>query len=444
MLFLHIIFRITVMKYFSILKSLFSKKYGKFLLTVVVVLSFYKASYHLNRVKTREMLADDDVIRESRDATKHHTKAQCKALLSCLTNGTWTMQKGLKSEEIRKRNDMDAYMLEYQGWPRKLSRQDLKCGKGYSLDGQKNNDLMAICDGQSEHPCCNENKGACGNTPEYCNCESCTNFTKYLPAELAEWNTFEKHCRIEKLGHDEACEFFNNHISEMVFVGDSLTRHFFTALAILLTNNFATGALRTNIDKKQKQNCQGEFQFIDSGKYNCHGSIAREWEDLQNVCGETPVNFKVYLKEAYNYNLFPKAKKAVKSLLNKTGSIVVMNVGLHMSLNSYEVIENYVGPLVDMVAKNGSGWPKLIWHELHSVDNFLRSEIKSLFSSWNKYNDEMAEYFKKVKVDVLQMSRLTKDILSYDFRHFGLGGNMMKVQVLLNYLKTWFEDCRRS
>ncbi|XP_020908460.1 uncharacterized protein LOC110246454 [Exaiptasia diaphana] len=173
------------------MKLLYSKRYRKFLFMVGVLFFYfcYRSRHHFNRNQSQGM-ANDDVIRKSRDVNQKLTKSQCTAMLSCLTNGTWTMKKGLKSEEIRKRSDIDAYVLEYQGWPRKLSRSDLKCGRKYGPVGQENG--ISICDGQSEHPCCNEDKEACGNTPEYCNCESCTNFTKYLPAELAEWNVYDK------------------------------------------------------------------------------------------------------------------------------------------------------------------------------------------------------------------------------------------------------------
>lgn len=414
---------------------MFRFKFGKLFFGLAFFLCIYAILYSLSPNKATK--AYNDV---TNDVTKINTRAQCTGLLKCLTNGTWTVQRGLNAEDISKRREKDAYMLEYQGWPRKLFRSDLKCGENYPPVGKSVG--KSICDGQSDKPCCNEKTQTCGNTQDDCTCESCTNFTKYLPAEISEWNVWNKECRIDNLDHTEACEFFNKHISEMVFVGDSLTRHFYVALVLLLTDNYATGAIRPEINQEQKEKCQGELQFVDSGKYGCHRFTAKKWEQLHNVCnGE--VNFKVYLEEAYNYNLFPNAVKAIESLLNKTGSVVVMNVGIHMSLNSEEVIKKYVGPIVDMIASRGNGWPKLIWHDLHSVDNFLRSEIQPLFTSWKKFNHEMKEYFRKVQVDVLQTTLLTNSLLSYDFRHFGLGGNMAKLQVLLKYLRNWFQNCPR-
>ena len=382
----------------------------------------------------------NDVISTSSHVIQQYSKEKCKEILPCLTRGKWTLRDGLSVEDIEKRTDMDEFLLEYQGWPRKLTRPDGRCGKNYPVNPDVKS--TAICEPNSDKPCCNEVKQACGNTPEDCNCELCTNFTIYLPAEISEWNNLDEECRIKNLDHTDACELFQNHISEMVFVGDSLTRHFFVALVLLLTNNFATGALNPKADAKQRENCQGELQFIDRGKYNCHGFIAHRWEELQNVCGGK-AKFKVSLEEAYCYERFPDAEKVVKSLLNKSGAVVVFNVGLHMSLNSADVIDKYVGHIVDMVAEYGNGWPKIVWHDLHSIENFLRSDIHTIFSPWQKYNQEMADYFRKVGIDVLAASQLTKELKSYDFRHFGLGGNMAKVQVLLNYLKTRFEHCNK-
>jgi hypothetical protein len=335
---------------------------------------------------------------------------------------------------------MDEFLSEYQGFPKTFSRKDGRCGKNATVtaDGKGN----AVCDPYSTRPCCNEMKGKCGITTEYCTCKDCRDFRNYLPAEIAQWNTRNQECRIKDFNHIESCNLLEKHVSEMVFIGDSLTRHFFVALAVLLTNNPSMGGLNANSDQKRREQCQGELQFIDRGRYNCHGIIAHRWEDLPQVCGGKG-NFKVSLEEAYHYHLFPKAKKTVTRLLNKTGSVVVFNVGLHMLLRTEEIIHKYVGPLVDLVTRNSNGWPKLIWHNLHGIENFLKSDITELFTKWSRYNEELAPYLKRQGIAILDSSQLTRGIKSYDARHFGLGGNTIKVQVLLNYLKRWFEMCKR-
>lgn len=369
------------------------------------------------------------------------SKNECRQIFPCLTNGRWFLKNDLTPEDIQKRARMDEYIYEYLGFPRTFVRADGKCGTKFPPSPPLGK-AGSVCDAYGKKPCCNEDFGRCGNTVEYCGCKNCTDFRNYLPAEISQWKTSDDKCRIKTFNHSKMCRFFKEHISEMLFVGDSLTRHVFTALALILTNDTAKGALNIKMTSKQREQCQGELQFIDRGKFNCHRIIAHRWEELPKVCGGK-TNFKVNLEEAYNVKLVNRAKHAVKRLLNKTGAILVLNVGLHMGHNSKFVIEKYVGPIIDMVNNGTNGWPKIIWHNLHGIDNFLRSDVIELFTKWKRYNAEMEKYLKKRGVDVLDSGQLTRGIRSYDARHFGVGGNTLKVQVLMNYLEQWFQMCKK-
>ncbi|XP_031556338.1 uncharacterized protein LOC116293082 [Actinia tenebrosa] len=415
----------------------------------LIFLSFivcYQFIYHMDCVSRINYQTKEDkkITYESQHATikpEYLSEDECHQILPCLTNGSWSLKDDLSPEDVQKRIKMDEYIYEYQGFPRTFTRSDGRCGRKYPPT-PKARKAGSVCDAYSTQPCCNEDKGRCGSTPEYCSCKNCTDFRKYLPAELAQWKTNHDKCRMRDFKHAEACKFFTQHISEMLFVGDSLTRHIFTALALILTNNTAMGALNIKMKPKQREKCSGELQFIDAGKFNCHVSIARRWEELPPVCGGK-TNFRINLEEAYNVQLLPRAKNAVRKLLNKTGSVVVLNVGLHMRHNSKHVIDKYVGPIVDMVTNSGNGWPKIIWHNLHGIENFLRSDINELFTKWKRFNAEMSTYLKTKRIAILDSGQLTRGIRSYDARHFGLGGNMLKAQVLINYLEQWFKTCRK-
>ena len=396
-----------------------------------------QCGYRTNRDDSDDIKNQNETAVESESLSKD----ECRDILPCLTNGSWSLKKDISKKDIEKRIQIDEFIYTYQGFPRTFIRSDGRCGRKFPpVPNLKK--AGSVCDAYSTKPCCNEDEGRCGSTDKYCTCKNCTDFSQYLPAEIAKWNTWNEKCRMKEFNHVEACSFFSDHISEMLFVGDSLTRHIFTALALLLTNDTTKGALSIKKNVKRREQCQGELQFIDSGKFNCHVVIARKWQELPTVCGGK-TNFEINLEQAYNLQSYPKAKNAVRRLLNKTGSVVVFNVGLHMGHDSKYVIGKYVGPIVDMVAQNGHGWPKMIWHNLHGIENFLRSDVNELFTVWKRFNVEMGQYMKSKGIVVLDSGQLTRGIKSYDALHFGLGGNMLKVQVLINYLEAWFKMCKK-
>jgi len=48
----------------------------------------------------------------------------------------------------------------------------------------------------------------------------------------------------------------------------------------------------------------------------------------------------------------------------------------------------------------------------------------------------MEQYLKQYNIPILDFRKVTKGVHSYDGTHYGSGVNMMKVQILLNYLAT--------
>ena len=80
----------------------------------------------------------------------------------------------------------------------------------------------------------------------------------------------------------EACKLMNDHVSNLVLIGDSLLRHVHNALMILFTNNPQGGALRKDLTKEQRDACSGELQFVDGERTVCHGKTSRQISDVES------------------------------------------------------------------------------------------------------------------------------------------------------------------
>ena len=79
------------------------------------------------------------------------------------------------------------------------------------------------------------------------------------------------------------------------------------------------------------------------------------------------------------------------------------------------------------------------------MDNFLASDSKKNYSPVEKFNQEMLRFCRANGILVLETSRVTRFIKRNDGLHFGYGGDMAKVQILMNYLKNvFFEHCEIS
>ena len=382
----------------------------------------------------------DDVIED--DLPIKFSSFQCNLLLDCYTHGTWRLKPSLTREIVTKRELLNKFLLENLEFPTVLHRTDNRCGYGFPLLPWS---IPALCDGGSLTPCCNEATGVCGNSTEHCACPQCKDFSKYVDAGLAEWKSLHEECPVKNFSSQETCALLNAHVSNLVLIGDSYMRHFFNALALLITNDPTKGALKRTLSLDDQQHCQGEMQFIDRGKYSCHVKTIKDWEEFNHnqVC-EGNAMFRSYFVEAYNLGQLPVVMKAVENLVGKRGAVVAVGVGVHFRHNHTQVIEQYLKPLLSIVKKGKSVWPMIIWINTHQVDNFLTSDCKRIYFPVENFNRKMSTFCRENNIPVFETSRVTRNIKSHDGRHFGLGGNLAKVQILLTYLKSRFELCENA
>lgn len=365
----------------------------------------------------------------------------CNRLLDCYTLGSWEFKPGLTKKMIHERREVDKGILENLDFPRELHREDGRCGQ---INRLFPSGLPSLCDEESEKPCCNEATGLCGNSNADCLCPYCKDFSKYFAAELANWKPSSQKCPFQHFNSDSTRALLNEHVSDLVFIGDSFIGHLFLTLTLLITGDPVRGALRSTLSEEEKEQCSGELQFF-AGKHSCHLKLIRDLEELDtNQLCNGKARFKSYFVEAYNVNQFPLAVKTVKNLLGKRKAIIVLGVGIHIHLNATMVIAKYLKPFLSLIENSGNDRPLLIWATIHQVDNFLTSDCVKNYSPIAKFNEEMSKFCRARNIPVFETSTVTRNIKSNDGQHVGYGGNIAKVQILLNYLKSRFEICQSS
>lgn len=371
-------------------------------------------------------------------------QSRCRGAFRTLTQGHWE-QRNVSKDVLQNRQRLDAMLRERKGWPQRLFHGDLRCGPIFPLPRKTRNknrpfvlDVQAQCDTNSENYCCHGNTGWCGHGEKFCNCPSCINYKSFISAELAQWLPVNG-CRVTNFTQFSACESISKRISSVTFIGDSLVRHFFSAMLIILTNDPLHGALKFNIPPKMRDICKGDSQFVDS---ICHIHTAMTWREVTdnpNFC-DGWARFQISYVKAYKVEVASLALLAVKQRLNKVGSVVLMGIGIHNNFNASAVVESYLEPAVRLIATSKNGWPHLIWLSTHSMGplkpiNYHRDQGNPAILS---FNENLAKYCNEHNITVFDTFSMTKGVHSFDGTHFGVGVNMMKVQILLNYLEETF------
>ena len=371
---------------------------------------------------------------------------QCKNLLTSLLQGRWRLKDDITFKDFISYRRIDMQMRLRKGWPPLLYHGDLRCGTKYPLPRVMHTnktegyylDIPSQCDQLSDSPCCRDDVGWCGNGETFCQCETCLDYRKYIPAELAVWE-IANGCVLNKIDANEACYDLNRYFTSVTFIGDSLVRHLFSSLLILLTRDKEHGALRTDLTQLDKEICAGENQFVDSA---CHKKLAMTWNDVQKhkgYCSSMANHTKPRLSfvEAYNIKQLHLATLELKQRLIEEKPLVIIGIGVHDNFNYTRVIAEYLIPMVEMRASAGRNKGTFMWLNTHSSGPLKPNEFRKLQGNHaiKVFNHELEEFCNKNSIILIDTFNFTQGIHSFDGTHYGYEVNRLKTQILLNGLK---------
>ena len=376
--------------------------------------------------------------------SSHQEQSNCKNMLQTLLKGQWRLKEDVTFKDFLFHRRTDMQMRIKKGWPPLLYHGDLRCGtkfplprvtytnrtEGYYLD------IPSQCDTVSDSPCCRDDVGWCGNGKTFCECESCIDYRQYIPAELAVWET-DSGCNVRNVDTVEACHELQKHFTSVTFFGDSLVRHLFSSLLILMTADPEKGGLKTETSQVDKEICAGENQFVDSA---CHKWLSMTWDDVEkngNYCVGMPEGHRprIGFIEAYNIKQLHKAKQELKTRLKEKRPLLVIGIGVHENFNYSRVIGEYLKPIIELKKKSNSK-PELLWLNTHSSGPLKPNQFREIQGNTRIkiFNNKLSEYCKKNNILVMDTFNFTRGIDSFDGTHYGYKINQLKTQILLNSL----------
>ena len=221
--------------------------------------------------------------------------------------------------------------------------------------------------------------------------------------------------------------------------GDSLIRHVHTATLLHLTNNYETGAIPQNASDKDRQHCSGVLQIVHK---ECSVEVAAKNVDElhpDTICtGFTPNKFIVDLVQDYHRVLLQKVRDKINSVINRENTWLILGVGLHYQLEIDSLKREYLDKVFEILSHSSNGWPKILWVELHAFSGYIRQVEGPTMKKIENFNKLVEEYLEKRGAKVLKTFEITKNVKSYDGRHHGLGMNLLKVDLIMNYLEQFY------
>ncbi|CAH1773227.1 unnamed protein product [Owenia fusiformis] len=400
----------------------------KFIVLLLTVSLFILIGYlrvHLNHSNLK-----DGYYKETIDILVHHPKMNIpkkhkkftdQGYLDCLTHGQW-----YKSEQRGK-------YLERMKWiPNKdeLTLPSGECGNKETVYQTFTSPTRrALCHPSSDKACCYNNH-CITKSVEDCKCQGCLDLRSRLHAEEHIWRPDDtNNCQIREYESEPAvCDMLEQKkVKNLIFVGNSLIRHMWTGLLILLNGNLESGALLKSASSEDKVKCAFHMQF--DLKF-CRDLLIRD----TTIC-----NGKV--KMAYQQrDRLSEIRASEKYIKSAKDFLFIFTIGLHDHLNfaqTKETLDQYFAALnfnKDRVIKNGS---RIIWMTPHFPGLMLLPKYLDNYQSpadIKKYSENMTDYLSEYKIPVMSTLQMTNHTFSWDGVHFGYGLNSQLAHIFLNYI----------
>ncbi|XP_046327297.2 uncharacterized protein LOC124111591 [Haliotis rufescens] len=340
-------------------------------------------------------------------------------ILSDLLTGHWKTRPLTKKED----DDILTFLSNANarfGVPTNNQRNDGLCGNVTHTGSKAAGWIRALCDPKGTTPCCFNNKCIMKSVEE-CVCPDCYDMRHLKHAEYSTWIPSESKYGYKEHSPQEACSILSG--STILFVGDSLVRHVYTAMLLIVTGNMNSGAISENVPENIRSECSGMYMFTEEvcrlhlmyGLHACDGTV-----NLQ-------------LKYLFSSKFGQKLKRNVARLNSK--SLLFTGIGIHDHFNHADVQRMFLLPTLYYKDKNNRPWPKILWSASHAPGIMKSPKVLAQsYDSVKRYNGNMESFLRRWKVPIFDTFNMTDGMTSFDGEHYGLGMNIAKANVLLSYL----------
>lgn len=174
--------------------------------------------------------------------------------------------------------------------------------------------------------------------------------------------------------------------------------------------------------------CQGYTQFLFKKcvhQLDYHPTLCDSKLELNfvNVDG-------VHLRHA--------AFKYINELPTLERTFIVVGIGMHQEFLTFLNTRFFIDPFLNILKQkaNGKSGPEILWVNPH-LPGYLKPLHVPLQDTKHtiEYAKFIKEYLSKLCIPVMDTINITKHVMSWDGTHYGWGVNMLKADIVLNYIE---------
>lgn len=151
------------------------------------------------------------------------------------------------------------------------------------------------------------------------------------------------------------------------------------------------------------------------------------------------VNFDIEIVSDYFKTLTKEISDKYDTLISQENTWIVGAVGFHYQLDFELAKKEYLDKVWSKLQRSKNGWPKFLWLSLHALNGFLRLTQLPHNIKVKNYNDRVEAFWRERKVQVVDTFGLSEGIKSYDGRHYGLGLNALKMNIVLRMIDNFYK-----
>jgi len=361
--------------------------------------------------------------------------------LSSLLDGQWSPQDHLikkYSKELEREGSI--WRLD-KGMPEVYYSNKINtCGYGHQpVVGEKYKGNMWCNPHDRERSCCknhlcqpsdqctSENKQKISDVNFFEN--QPIDFSDFTWPELSKWEP--KNCQFKARNSEQACRVLKNNkagIRKIYFVGDSLMLNYYIGLVTHLLGDYKYGPVEPF---RKNSTCSDGFQNLLYRREDC--KIIPETRLLENFgCQGIEIKF-IDIRNNSRIDLVQRAISKAKHEDTLDQSLFVINAGTHEKFRFDVVIKKVIEPVIDLLPRKNLLWISQVRPSFNVPLKYNRKQ--SAWLRMREFYAKIADWNSENQVNRLDLHAVSANAFSPDGTHYSMGVQLMKAQVLLQYIE---------
>lgn len=258
-------------------------------------------------------------------------------------------------------------------------------------------------------------------------------FSDFTWPELSEWKA--NSCQFIPRNSEQSCGVLKNNkagIRKIYFVGDSLTLNYYIGFVTHLLGDYKFGPLEPF---RKNSTCSDGFQNLLYKREDCR--VIPESKYLENFgCENVEIKF-IDIRNNSRIDQVQTAISLAKSDDSLKNSLFVINAGTHEKFRFELVVKKVLEPVIDLLPRKNLLWISQVRPSFNVPLKYNRKQ--SAWLRMREFYQKIATWTDENKVNRLDLHAISANAFSPDGTHYSMGVQLMKAQVLLQYIENMVE-----